>query len=155
MTNKYLSKVYNTIFEETFEYSEFEKRLEMQKMVYLLQNLGTSIGDYGFRWYKHGPYSQALLDDMYLSEKIINDIHFSNDALKNINIIKDLIKQRNNYTTAQWLECLASILFIKKNVLSSTATKEQVIEDLMNKKSHLNKKSDNNLAYKLIDKYFL
>jgi hypothetical protein len=33
-------------------------------MIYLLQESGTSLGDYGFLWYKYGLYCQALTNDM-------------------------------------------------------------------------------------------
>lgn len=42
----------------------FEKRLKMQKMVYLLEILGEDVG-YGFNWYKRGPYSPDLTRDAY------------------------------------------------------------------------------------------
>ena len=62
MANKFLLPVYKKVFGESFSYGRFEDRLKMQKMVYLLQEEGVNIGHYGFEWYKHGPYSQVLLD---------------------------------------------------------------------------------------------
>lgn len=30
--------------------------------------MGVPVGDYGFRWYLHGPYSQSLQDDMHYED---------------------------------------------------------------------------------------
>ena len=65
MANRYLLPVYNEIYGRDFDYSNFDQRMEMQKAIYLLQDMGVPVGDYGFRWYLHGPYSQSLQDDMY------------------------------------------------------------------------------------------
>ena len=64
MANNLLKPVFKSIFNKEFNASEFEDRLEMQKAVYLLQNMGISVGDYRFLWYKHGPYSQTLQNDI-------------------------------------------------------------------------------------------
>ena len=68
MANRSLLPVYKMLYGRNFHYGNFDQRLEMQKAVYLLQDMGVPIGDYGFRWYQHGPYSQNLQDDMYLCE---------------------------------------------------------------------------------------
>ena len=46
------------------EASTIEKRLQLQKAMYLLQAAGLKLG-YGFSWYKYGPYSQELADDAH------------------------------------------------------------------------------------------
>lgn len=48
MANYLLKPVFKSIFGEEFQPNEFESRLEMQKAVYLLQNMGISVGDYKF-----------------------------------------------------------------------------------------------------------
>lgn len=45
--------------------SEFDKRLVLQKTVYLLQEAGVHLG-YPYRWYLRGPYSPALADDLFM-----------------------------------------------------------------------------------------
>ena len=40
------------------------KRLVLQKTIYLLQIYGLKL-DYGFSWYRYGPYSQDLVQDAY------------------------------------------------------------------------------------------
>ena len=68
MANRSLLPVYKMLYGRNFHYVNFDQRLEMQKAVYLLQDMGVPIGDYGFRWYQHGPYSQNLQDDMYYED---------------------------------------------------------------------------------------
>ena len=83
MANRYLLPVYKILYGHNFSYSDFDQRMEMQKAVYLLQDMGVPIGDYGFRWYLHGPYSQSLQDDMhYESGRAITTLTLSKDTLK-------------------------------------------------------------------------
>src|SRR5205807_10531285 len=66
---------------------DFEKRLEFQKTIYLLQEAGADLG-YQFGWYKHGPYSSSLADDAYVLATLPPEIlasfqvEVNNDAIK-------------------------------------------------------------------------
>lgn len=89
MANYLLKPVFESVFDREFQQTSFEDRLEMQKTIYLLQNLGISVGNYNFLWYKHGPYSQTLQNDilrLQSAEKI--PVDFSNDAKTEINALK-------------------------------------------------------------------
>ena len=44
MANRYLLPVYNEIYGRDFDYSNFDQRMEMQKAIYLLQDMGVQIG---------------------------------------------------------------------------------------------------------------
>ena len=46
MANKYLLPVFNEIYGENFSYADFNQRMEMQKAIYLLQDMGVPVGDY-------------------------------------------------------------------------------------------------------------
>jgi len=157
MANKYLSTVYKQIFEETFSYSEFEDRLKMQKIIYMLQEFGVPIGNYGFRWYKHGPYSQELLDDMYaIPTTYSNNISFSTDTKKGIQTVKSIINigKGSSYGSAYWAECVASILYLRKYVFSSSADEDDILNELKERKPHLSDDSLNKQAYNIVSKYF-
>lgn len=52
-----------------------DKRLVLQKTIYLLQAYGLKLG-YGFSWYRYGPYSQDLVRDAY------EVLHFGNQNYK-------------------------------------------------------------------------
>ena len=56
MSNIYIAPVYKEIYGKEFTAS-FDHRMEMQKAVYLLTEMGVPVGNYGFYWYLHGPYS--------------------------------------------------------------------------------------------------
>jgi len=42
----------------------FDNRLKYQKLIYLVQNSGLSLG-YGYNWYVRGPYSPSLTQDLF------------------------------------------------------------------------------------------
>ena len=64
MANRILGQLYARLYDEDFSYSDYSKRMKMQKGIYLLQEMGVPVGDYGFVWYRYGPYSQSLAEDM-------------------------------------------------------------------------------------------
>lgn len=155
MINKYLIPVYDLVYDDAFSYGDFNCRLKMQKMVYLLQELGTSLGDYGFRWYKFGPYSQSLLDDMYASSGLpCNSISYSADSSSNIETLHQIMKTKTEYASQTWAECLASILFIKKYIMPSSASDDEILEELVKRKPHLNQSDTNKLALNIIKDKF-
>lgn len=148
MANYLLKPVFRSIFGREFRSDAFEDRLEMQKAVYLLQNMGISVGDYRFMWYKHGPYSQTLQNDI-LNWHGVDDINinFSADAKKEIETLKNAIfKEGLEYSECQWVECLGSLHYIKENLLPSSAEDETILNVLKEKKPHLNNNKDNKIA---------
>lgn len=148
MANYLLKPVYKSIFDKDFQPNVFEDRLEMQKAVYLLQNMGISVGDYRFLWYKHGPYSQTLQNDILnlQSEEDIN-IDFSSDAKREIKALKNAIfKEELEYNVCQWVECLGSLQYIKESLLPSSVKEEAILNELKTRKPHLNNDKDNKIA---------
>ena len=148
MANYLLKPVYKSIFDKDFHPNVFEDRLEMQKAVYLLQNMGISVGDYRFLWYKHGPYSQTLQNDILnlQSAKDI-DVEFSSDAKREIRALKNAIFKDNlEYNVCQWVECLCSLQYIKESLLPSSVNDETILNELKNRKPHLNNDKDNKTA---------
>lgn len=148
MANYLLKPVFKSIFGRDFRPDVFEDRLEMQKTVYLLQNLGISVGDYRFMWYKHGPYSQTLQNDI-LNLHGVEDIsiNFSADARKEIETLKNAIfKEGLEYDECQWVECLGSLHYIKENLLPSSAEDETILNELKSRKPHLSNDGDDKIA---------
>lgn len=157
MANHYLILVYKRLFDDDFSYSRFEDRMQMQKGIYLLQNMGVPVGDYGFRWYKHGPYSQSLQDDMFYEDgKAQDDIHLTDESTDALEQLHRVIhsNQRGNYSISHWTECLASIHYLKENILSRTAREDDILTELTTRKSHLNNVEANKNAYRLIEDLF-
>ena len=121
MANRSLLPVYKKLYGKDFSYGNFDQRLEMQKAVYLLQDMGVPIGDYGFRWYQHGPYSQNLQDDMYYeSSRKCEDIQLSKEYADRIDQLRSVIFDtcKGDYSISNWVECLASLHYLRENVLT-------------------------------------
>lgn len=157
MANRYLLPVYKLLYERDFSYSDFDQRMEMQKAVYLLQDMGVPIGDYGFRWYLHGPYSQSLQDDMhYESGRPVTALTLSKEYSENIARLHDVIhsKERMNYSVSSWVECLASLHYLRENLLCFDASEEDVVHELEKRKPHLKEHRTNISAYRLVEGLF-
>ena len=157
MANKYLLPIFKKLYGCDFSYGNFDQRLEMQKAIYLLQDMGVPVGDYGFRWYQHGPYSQSLQDDMYYeSGRQCESICLSKEHADSIEKLRQLIdsKEKNNYTTSQWVECLASLHYLRENLLSFSATKEDIVSALEKRKPHLSNHNTNLSALQLVEELF-
>lgn len=154
MAITYLKPIYKKLYDEDFVYASFPCRMKMQKAIYLLQNAGIPVGDYGFRWYKHGPYSQRLQDDMFFEDgKTIPQVTFSDNYLPRLDKIKSIIhspKKGDSYSLEAWVECLASLVYLKKNILGYQATKEDTLIELQKRKPHLKDQNTNDAAYDII-----
>ncbi len=156
MANKFLLPIYEKVFGTPFSYSDFDHRLQMQKMVYLLQEEGVAIGHYGFDWYKHGPYSQALLDDMYFENGShciqLNYTEYADECIKRIKDIFHDKEAQEEYGLKNWTECLASVHFLRYKELGSDVSQDKVLEVLKERKPHLNNDYLNKKAYLLIER---
>lgn len=150
MGNKYLKFIFKMVFDHEFNYDLFSDRLLMQKTVYLLQCLGVPIGEYSFSWYKHGPYSQELQDDMYYENghNRPNDFKISEEYKKTIEELKELFSVdklniyasngEQKYKTEMWVECLASLHFLKTNRFPySLKNVDEIISEMKKYKPHL------------------
>lgn len=157
MANRYLIPVYKTLYEKDFSYSSFNERMEMQRAVYLLQNMGMPIGEYGFRWYLHGPYSQTLQDDMhYESGRNCTEPMLSKEYTGCISRLHDVIHSNENgtYTITQWVECLASLHYLRESLLNFNSNDDEVISELEKRKNHLSNHTANVAACRLVKKLF-
>lgn len=129
----------------------------MQKGIYLLQDMGVPVGDYGFRWYRHGPYSQELQDDMYYEDgKKGYTISLSAEHAESVKHLHDIIhsSEREQYTISNWVEALASLHYLHENILRFNASAEDVVAELEKRKPHLNNHNVNLSAYELVEGLF-
>ena len=155
MSNYVLGSVFEKIYGKNFSKSLFDDRLEMQKSMYLLQELGISVGDYDFMWYKHGPYSQSLQNDILNLQSDGIKVYYSNDAEIAIQALKKAIMRDDiSYNIVDWSECLGSMQYLRENILPSSSTDEEVISELEKRKPHLNKHEDNIVALKTLNELF-
>lgn len=147
MAKEYLRPVFFDVYEKNFDQSSFDDRMEMQKMVFLLQEAGVSIGDYNFVWYKHGPYCQDLQNDI-LDIGHVKDVkvNYSSDAKEVIDRLKCVIEKKNVYKKPAWVECLASLEYLKAYILPLNSDDDAILNELVARKSHLNRQSVNREA---------
>lgn len=152
MAKELLKPVYEQVYGEKFNASSFEKRMEMQKAIYILQEAGIRVGDYDFLWYKHGPYCQSLQDDI-LCLNVTPDvaIRYSEDAKEVIERVKNVFNMEVEYSRSAWVECLASLQYLRANVFSLSASKEDIVNNLMAKKPHLDNIDINLMALDKLD----
>lgn len=150
-----LQAVYKQLYNKDFAFANFSERMQVQKTTYLLQEMGLNFGDYGFRWYKHGPYSQAVHDDSFYivanSQKIqveSSNIKFKDFANNLILKFKELFidTKTADYDFPTWLEAVASIHYLMKyKLLTKDCTK--VLDELRRVKEHLNNQAANKEAW--------
>lgn len=157
MANRYLLPIYKMLYDCDFSYSDFDKRMGMQKGIYLLQDMGVPVGNYGFRWYRHGPYSQELQDDMYYEDgKGEYILSLSEENAENVNRLYNVIhsSEREGYTMSSWVEALASLHYLHENILRFNVSAEDVVAELEKRKPHLDNHKVNLSAYELVEGLF-
>ncbi len=102
------------------EIDTFEKRLILQKKIYLLQLTGTDLG-YRYNWYLQGPYCPALANDTFnLREEIryddeFNDYELNMKTQNRFEILNKIIGMPDTPTIreSEWVELLASLHYLK------------------------------------------
>ena len=152
MANPLIKPLYEKIYGESFDYGSFGKRMKMQKGIYLIEQFGLNIGEYDFSWYKHGPYSQRLQDDMYEeSSRKSTELRYSEYAIYIIGRIKEIVgvaKEKGfKYNLEQWMECLASVHYLNRVFQGN---KEKTLQQLVERKPHLNELTANEEAYDIV-----
>lgn len=97
----------------TFDLSELDRRIILQKYIYLLKSAGLSVG-YDFNWYLFGPYSTELTRDSF---RMINNYHeipplkFSDPtAEERFSKLLEFLQSRKD--DVEWMEIAASSLFL-------------------------------------------
>jgi uncharacterized protein YwgA len=149
MANSLLAPLYKDVYKEDFNPGVFNDRLKMQKTVYLLQEMGISVGDYSFFWYIHGPYSQELQNDIIsINESSFGNILYSEEANEAIEKLSEVLTHPNFYNKENWAECLASLQYLRSNIVSINGTEDQLLTELSKRKQHLNNKQANKNALK-------
>lgn len=149
MSKNVLCPIYEAIYGDQFDVTNFDKRIEMQKAIFMMEEMGIYVGYNDHFWNLRGPYSQELQDDMKsLTEQDKNTkIKFSKDALYVINKLSEIFNKKiEGYTRSQWAECIASIYYLKKRLLSPGTSNEEILTVLVEKKPHLDNENLNSDA---------
>lgn len=139
-----LKELYRKVYNEPFVYDKLDNRIKLQKAVYLLENMGVDVGDYSFSWNKYGPYSLGLDSDAQnCSTKDEREVSFSSAAEHGFEKLRQYINELIEYKCAQWMECIASLHFLK-NIYR--VKESQLISELIERKPYLSNKEANEKA---------
>jgi len=145
--------IYNFVTGNLPSKSTYDERLLWQKVGYIAQQLGLSLNEYTFNWYKAGPYSPGYTSILYNFSNIFDEV--SNYRLSDLALEKlEPMKVINNnvptgMSTSKWFELVASILFLKKD---TELDKKAVFVSLMRKKPFFNDENINDYAWNLLKK---
>ena len=106
--------------------SSFDKRLRIQKIVFLLQQFGSET-NWEFNWYLRGPYSPALAHQLF--DNAATRISFSGKldekAQKALSRLSHLIDVRG--ASSEELETAASVLYIMRTSKFPAGDQEKLI----------------------------
>lgn len=132
----YLKAIYKRIYTNTFAYSKFEDRKELQKAIYLLENMGVDVGDYSFTWDSYGPYSLSLDCEASQIPDEAEDLQFqfSPFAEECFSRVKKIAEEKTSYDRTTWMECVASMYYLK-NIFRYAD--ENLISELKKRKPYL------------------
>ena len=141
-SKKVLGKVLEILGLDMPDMSTFDNRLKFQKIIYLLQSSGMSLG-YGYNWYVKGPYSSPLAHDLFELEdnsEIYDEIR--QKRFKNHDQIVDKLNEFKNFlgdgmNDAKYLEVLASIHYINETTFSGNGSYDELKKALLNAKPSL------------------
>ena len=93
--------------------TSFSTRLRVQKILYLLQELGLQTG-WKFSWYIRGPYSPDLAHELFEHhEKAVKELREEEDEKKSIRQFRE--KFGDSALSAQQLEAAAAIIYVAKS----------------------------------------
>jgi len=141
-TKAALSKVLEILELGKPDMSTFDNRLQLQKIIYLLQSSGMSLG-YGHNWYVKGPYSSPLAHDLFEIEKS-TEIYEKNEGIKFINhehIVHKLESFRDflgdDINDVKYLEVLASLHYINEATFSGKDDESKLKHRLLEAKPSL------------------
>lgn len=142
--------------------NSFKSRLELQKMIYLLQVNGINLG-YKYNWYLHGPYCSDLAKVGFeYEEEILISKNFRIEKDKWIGLIDEEVKLRiqninrwimdnkpDSMEKVDWIELLTSIHFIYTDdyyIFEPNLAKDKTISDLVRLKPKFRSKKEEALV---------
>lgn len=147
--NDSLKAIYEKVYGSSFAYGDFENRKKLQKAVYLLENMGVTVGDYSFSWDSYGPYSLSLdCEASQLNEANPQEFSFSRLAEESFTRLRAIAEKSTKYDAASWMECIASMHYLK-NVFR--IKEDDVIAELRRRKPYLSDDEANRDALAIVN----
>jgi len=138
---------------------DFDKRLEVQKAVYLLQESGADLG-YHFSWYLRGPYSPSLADDAYsllgpqMKHSRKEPQSVGRETKEKFQSLMNIIKRKSPTTKdeSRWLEILSSVHYVMKHSYPRPKTAEDGIDYILRLKGERFPKPKIEESYQILQK---
>lgn len=139
--------------------------INAQKMCYLLKLYGVSIGDFGFTWNFHGPFSPGLLallrsldeqteevDNYYSNDYLNQSDLFLDDENNKIDCLIELLELNDHADQlGMWMELLGSFAYLSNSVYPGEKY-DVVLNELIKRKSKFNNIDDNSKAWETLIK---
>jgi len=147
--NDSLKAIYEKVYRDSFSYSDFESRKKLQKAVYLLENMGVTVGDYSFSWDSYGPYSLSLdCEASQLNDEKPQEFSFSEFAENSFAHLRKIVEKSVKYSVASWMECIASMHYLM-NVFR--VQEDDVIDELKRRKPNFSDDEANRNALSIVN----
>jgi uncharacterized protein YwgA len=147
MENLALKPIYEKVFGETFDYTDVQMRKKLQRCMYLATELGLNVGEYYFSWYKNGPFSVQLEDDIKkIPQHPKYELAFSPLAESIIAKVKAMIDAPTGYTKDMWLDCLAAMRYLKGVYRCDYV---RVMTEIRERTPHLDNEEGNQAAFRI------
>jgi len=116
-----LATIFFSVFRREIDISNFNDRVIMQKLIYLINEMGISCGNYRFVWDIYGPFSYELNKKIKLIQLIdtkqakINEGNYSKELVNIIDKIRNILENKKfeKCDDVDKLELVASLHFLK------------------------------------------
>lgn len=123
-----LNYFYHAILGQDISMSNFENRLKLQKLVYILRSEGLRF-NYNFTWYIYGPYSSELTHDGYT---FVRSAYYDTSSCyhpnhEDLDTINRITRARNILHESDSAELVASYLYLRDMYGSERIAEEQLM----------------------------
>lgn len=143
--------IYKRIFGVSMNVNSLIDNIKLQKIVYLLYELGAPFEEISFSWNKYGPFSPNL--QFIVKNATANpeeEMKFNKWTEEKIIEVEELLSKpaegNVSYSETKWAELLGSMHYLKKYI-HPTYSKEETLGELNKYKPYLNDWSANEIAW--------
>ena len=113
--------------------SDFDGRLRLQKLAYLIQEIGGGGGPFVYQWYVRGPYSPALTEEL-LSTSAVPDTALSDGEMNLAQQVRSLVGGKVDDPLEA--ELYASLWYLTPTRRLSEPDRESIRESMRRAKPH-------------------
>jgi hypothetical protein len=122
-----LNYFYSSIFGENINMNDFDSRLKLQKLIYILKSVNVDF-PYNFTWYIYGPYSSELTRDGSAFAVSANNIMADyNPSLEERRAVGQIGRASVILDDPDRSELVASFLYLRDRYESQDLAEEQLM----------------------------